>query len=185
MGAIACISRWFSGSASSPTVSDTRAASGTADTPALPMSGLILWPSLQKRFISLTKSTPQVVAMTNESSPRPKIFSERGLRKTSAWVDAPTVSPMRVVITSMSGPLAVLARRLVTPDSFRRLPKKSMPSRGRPLGTMNAVQMNPTTGNMIFSRWLTLRGAGMRIRRSFLLVSSSIMGFWITGTSAM
>ena len=92
---------------------------------------------------------------------------------------------MSVVAISMMGPRAVSARRLVTVLSLSRLPKNSMPSRGRPEGTRNAVQRKPTMGKMIFSRWDTLRGGAMRMRRSFLLVSSSIMGFWITGTRAM
>ena len=41
-GPIACISRKFVGSASAPTFWDTRAAIGTADTPAEPISGLTL-----------------------------------------------------------------------------------------------------------------------------------------------
>ena len=41
-GPIACISRKFCASDSSPTLFDTRAAIGTADTPAEPISGLIL-----------------------------------------------------------------------------------------------------------------------------------------------
>ena len=40
-GPIACISRKFVGSASAPTFWDTRAAIGTADTPAEPIRGLI------------------------------------------------------------------------------------------------------------------------------------------------
>lgn len=40
-GPIACIRRKFVGSASAPTFWDTRAAIGTADTPAEPISGLI------------------------------------------------------------------------------------------------------------------------------------------------
>ena len=38
-GPIACISRKFVGSASAPTFWDTRAAIGTADTPAEPING--------------------------------------------------------------------------------------------------------------------------------------------------
>ena len=60
-----------------------------------------------------------------------------------------------------------------------------MPSSGRPEGTMNAVQRKPTIGKMIFSRWLTTRGLFIRITRSFLVVRSSMIGFWITGTRAM
>ena len=40
-------------------------------------------------------------------------------------------------------------------------------------------------GKTIFSLWLTWRGAGILIRRSFLVVSASMMGLWITGTRAM
>ena len=177
--------RWLLGSDSLPTISDTRALSGTADTPALPMSGLILCPSRQNKFMNFTNRTPQIVAMTKEIRPSTKIFMDVAERNLSACVEQPTVSPMRVVITSMSGPLAVSARRLVTPLSFRRLPKKSMPSSGSPEGTMNAVVRKPTIGKMIFSLWLTARGAGIRMRRSFFEVSISMIGFWITGTSAM
>ena len=60
-----------------------------------------------------------------------------------------------------------------------------MPSSGRPDGTMNAVVRKPTIGKMIFSFWETERGAGIRMRRSFLVVSRSMIGFWITGTRAM
>ena len=144
-----------------------------------------MWPSLRKRFMILTKSTPQVVAMTNDKRPRRKIFTERALRKTSAWVDAPTVSPISVVAMSMMGPRAFSARRRVTVLSLSRLPKKSIPSSGRPLGTMNAVQRKPMIGNMIFSRCDAGRGLGMRMRRSFLEVIRSIIGFCITGTSAI
>ena len=42
LGPIACMSKWFDGSYSSPITSDTRA-SGTADTPVLPIKGLILF----------------------------------------------------------------------------------------------------------------------------------------------
>ena len=135
--------------------------------------------------MNFAKRTPKVVAITKDARPRPKMRAERPVRNTSAWVEAPTVIPMSVVTTSISGPLAVTARRLVTPLSFRRLPKKSMPSSGRPDGTMNAVQRKPMIGKMIFSCWLTTRGLFMRITRSFLVVRSSMMGFWITGTRAM
>ena len=68
-GAIACISRWLSLSNSRPTVSETLAESGTAETPALPISGFILCPSLRNRFINFAKSTPLNVAMTKEMRP--------------------------------------------------------------------------------------------------------------------
>ena len=150
------------------------------------MSGLIFFAGfLMNRFISFTNSTPLMVAITKLSRPRPKISRDFTEMNLSAWVEAPTVRPMRVVTTSMRGPRAVSARRRVTPLSFRRLPKKSMPSSGRPEGTMKAVMRKPAMGKMIFSFCDTVRGAGIRMRRSFLLVSRSMMGFWITGTRAM
>src|SRR5690606_39796614 len=56
LGPMACMSRKFWGLASRPSLLDTRAAIGTAETPADPMSGLIL--SLLKRFISFAINTP-------------------------------------------------------------------------------------------------------------------------------
>ena len=135
--------------------------------------------------MNLTNSTPQVVAIMNDRSPRPKILTELPVRNTSAWVEAPTVTPIRVVTTSMRGPLAVEASLLVTPDSLSRLPKKSIPRRGMPEGTMKAVQMKPTIGKMIFSFWLTMRGLFILMSLSFFVVSRSIIGFWITGTRAI
>ena len=173
------------GSNSRPTFCDTRAASGTADTPALPISGFMRFSFLQKRFIILAMPTPPIVAIMNDRSPRRKIMIESLVRNTSACVEHPTVTPIRMVTTSMSGPRAVSASLLVTPLSFRRLPKKSMPRSGMPDGTMSAVRMNPTIGKIIFSLWLTSRGFFMRMSLSFLVVISSMIGRWITGTSAM
>ncbi len=90
--------------------------------------GLILLPSLRKRLNSLTKSTPADVAITNESAPRANMPTLFTVRKVVACVGkAPTVRPMSIVTMSMSGPLAVLAKRRVTPLSLSRLPKKSIP----------------------------------------------------------
>ena len=50
---------------------------------------------------------------------------------------------------------------------------------------MKAVQMRPMTGKMIFSFWLTTRGLFILMTRSFFVVISSIIGFWITGTRAI
>lgn len=176
LGPIACISRWLSGSNSRPTIWDTLALSGTAETPAFPINGLSLCPSLRKRFMNLTKSTPEAVAIINDRSPNPKIFNELVDRNLSACVDAPTVRPIRMVTTSIRGPRAVSASLLVTPLSFSRLPKNSIPSKGRPDGTINAVVRKPTTGKRIFSLVLTTRGLGIRIRRSLFVVSASIIG---------
>ena len=150
-GAMACIRRWLFLSNSRPTFWDTRAASGTAETPAFPIRGLILFSSLQNKFMNFTNNTPHVVATMKEKRPNAKILTELPVRNTFACVEHPTVTPMRIVTTSMSGPRAVSASLFVTPLSFRRFPKNSMPRSGIPDGTMKAVRMKPTIGKMIFS----------------------------------
>ena len=69
-----------------------RADPGTAETPALPISGLILLPSLRKRFRSLTNNTPAQVAMINARAPSPKIFTEAVVRKV-----VPGVKPLPLI----------------------------------------------------------------------------------------
>ncbi len=64
--------------------------------------------------------------------PRKKIKIVCGCEELRSLVEAPTVMPSRMVTMSVKALLAVLARRVVTPHSRRRLPKNSMPSRGRP-----------------------------------------------------
>ena len=72
------------GSYSRPTTCEIRAESGTADTPALPINGLILLPFLRKRLKILTKITPDAVAMINDSAPRAKILMESSVRNSEA-----------------------------------------------------------------------------------------------------
>ena len=133
----------------------------------------------------MTNSTPPIVAMKNEHAPSTKIPSVLGVRKTDACVEAPTVMPIRIVMMSISWLLAVVARRFTTPDSFRRLPKKSIPSSGIASGTTNVVSRKPMIGKRIFSVEETARGGRILIRRSRCEVSRRITGGWITGTRAM
>ena len=133
----------------------------------------------------MTKSTPAAVAITKERAPSTKISTDLGWRNLSACVEQPTVTPMRIVTISTSGPLAVLASLLVTPLSLRRLPKKSIPRSGIPDGTMNAVIRNPITGNIFFSPEVTARGAFILMSLSLCVVRSFIIGGWITGTKAI
>ena len=63
---------------------ETRAESGTAETPALPISGLILLPSLRNKLKNLTNKTPQVVAITNDNAPSKKIFTDPQTKNLSA-----------------------------------------------------------------------------------------------------
>ena len=62
-----------------------------------------------------------------------------------------TVNPNKMVMVSISGPRAVSAKRRVTPLSFNKLPKKSIPNRGRPDGTRKQVSNKPMIGNITFS----------------------------------
>ena len=107
------------------------------------------------------------------------------VRNSLACVEQPTVSPSSITTMSFSAEPAVLARRVVLPDSFSRFPKNSIPSSGSPDGTMNVVSSSPIIGNRIRSVCDTLRGDFMRISRSLLVVMSFIMNGCITGTSAM
>ena len=66
-GPMACISRKLVGSSSAPTFWDTRAAIGTADTPAEPISGLI-FPFVTTHRI-LPKITPAAVPNANATRP--------------------------------------------------------------------------------------------------------------------
>ena len=162
-----------------------RADMGTADTPALPISGLIFLSFGRSRLKSLTKSTPDDEAIMKAMNPRKKMNIVCGVRNCEACVDAPTVIPRSIVTMSVSALEAVLARRVVTPHSRRRLPKNSIPSSGRPEGTTKHVRSMPTMGNMIFSFCDTARAGFIRIRRSFFVVNRRINGGWITGTRAM
>ncbi|OAV72094.1 hypothetical protein Barb6_01271 [Bacteroidales bacterium Barb6] len=107
------------------------------------------------------------------------------VRNCVACVEAPTVIPSSMVIVSISGPRAVSARRRVTPLSFNRFPKKSIPSRGRPEGTRKQVSSKPTIGKMIFSVEETTLAGFMRMTRSFLVVSRRMKGGCMIGTNAM
>ena len=88
---MACMSRKLVGSACWPMTCTSRAEPGTADTPAAPSSGLIF--CFRNRFMNLANSRPEAVAMLKATAPRAKMPTDLGLRKTSPWVEAPTVRP--------------------------------------------------------------------------------------------
>ena len=89
--------------------------------------------------------------MMNARAPRAKILMVFRVRNSDAWVEQPTVSPSSITTISFKLLPAVLASRVVFPLSFRRFPKKSMPSNGRPDGTMKVVSSRPMIGKRIFS----------------------------------
>ena len=95
---------------------------------------------LRSRLKSFPDRTPVLDAIMKAAKPSPNISRVSVLRNLSAWVDAPTVRPSRMVTISVMALLAVLARRVVTPLSLSRLPKKSMPSSGMPEGTTKQVR---------------------------------------------
>ncbi len=166
-----------------PITCETRADAGTADTPALPIRGFILF--LVKRFIILAKITPVAVATEKAAAPIRNILIVAGVKNTSAVVFAPTVKPISTVTTSISTVLADWARRSVTPLSFSKLPRNSMANSTTLPGEMKVVTTKATSGKNIFSFLETTRSDFMRISRSFLVVNSRMMGGWITGTNAI
>ena len=119
-----------------------RALIGTALTPAFPISGFSFLPFGKKRFISLTNKIPLADAMMKARAPRAKILMVFNVRNSEAWVEQPTVRPRRITTISFKLLLAVLASRVVFPLSFRRFPKNSIPSNGKPDGTMKVVDKN-------------------------------------------
>ena len=135
-------------------------------------------------FINLANKTPVAVAIPNEKAPNANILIELEVKKPiftpstilTACVDAPTQSPKTIVIISIKEFEAVLAKRSVTPLSFSRFPKKSIPNNDDAPGAMRIVTSAPTMGNNIFSRLVTSRGVFMWIRRSFFVVSNFIIG---------
>ena len=80
---------------------------------------------------------------------------------------------------------AVFTSLSTTPLSLKRLPSISIPTRGVASGTMKATISVTATGNMIFSLFVTGRKLSITMARSFFVVSSFIIGGWITGTSAI
>ncbi len=116
------------------------------------------------------------MAIIKEAAPNAKIPTDFGVKKVVACVEAPTVSPIKIVTMSIIGPLAVSAKRLVTVLSFSKLPKKSIPNNGIPLGTIKVVSIKPTIGNRIFSSLETWRGGFILITLSFFVVSKRITG---------
>ena len=87
-GPMACITRKLEGSSSWPTLLDTRAAIGTADTPAEPIRGLIFF--LRKRFMNFAMRTPAAVAIAKAKRPIKIIPKDWGLMIFSGVICEPT-----------------------------------------------------------------------------------------------
>ena len=78
----------------------TRAAIGTADTPAAPINGLIGVD--ESLFINLAINTPEAVPIENATAPKPKIPNVSTFKKASALNLEPTPKPKKIVVILMS-----------------------------------------------------------------------------------
>ena len=182
-GPIACMSRWFESSASRPTRLTTRAAIGTAETPAAPISGLIL-PRVAQHM-SLPMRTPAAVPIEKATAPRARMPSVSRFRNCSEASFEPTASPSRIVTMFMSSFCAARLSRSTTPHSRSRLPKVSMPISGAAVGRKATTTASTISGNRMRSRRDTGRSCCIAIRRSRSVVSARMIGGWMIGTSAM
>ena len=89
--------------------------------------------------------------MAKAKAPMMKMKMVFSVRNSLACVEQPTVRPSSTTTMSFRALPAVLARRVVLPPYFSRLPKKSMPSSGRAEGTMKVVMSRPMMGNRMRS----------------------------------
>ena len=162
------------GSDSAPTFWDTRAAIGTADTPAEPMSGLILpWVALH---IILPNRTPAAVPNAKAIRPNATIFKVSQFRNASALVVAPTEVPRRITTIYIMALEAVSVSWRTTPDSLNRLPSISIPTKGAVVGRIRHTTIVMMMGNRIFSSLETGRSCPILIFLSFSVVKSFMMG---------
>ena len=121
----------------------------------------------------------------NATTPMTRILSVCQLRKASAVAVAPTEMPRKTVTMFISSFCTVLLRRSTTPHSRMRLPSIRLPISGAAEGSSRETKIVTMMGKMIFSVLLTSRSCFISIWRSFLVVSSFMMGGWMTGTSAI
>ena len=183
LGPIACMSRKLVGLARWPSFWETRAAIGTADTPAEPMSGLILPP--ESLYISLPSSSPPTVANSKAMSPSTTMKMVCQVRKRSKRAVAPTEVERKMVTMFIMAFCAVSERRSVRPDSLKRLPSMRQPSSGATEGRSRQTNTVTMMGKRTFSVLLTGRSCSILHSRSSLVVRSLITGGWMRGMSAM
>ena len=162
----------------------TRAAIGTALTPAAPISGLI--GSRLIRFINFASSTPDAVPMAKATSPRARMPSVSALRNSSAAELAPhreSEQDRHDVDEFVSRGArqairdATLAQQIA--EHQRAHQRQPRPERARCRST------GPPIGNRIRSTRRTGRSWTILISRSARVVNSVMIGGWMIGTSAM
>ena len=162
------------GSASAPTFCDTRAAIGTAETPAEPISGLIFPPD--SLHITCPSMTPPKVPKAKAARPSTTIFKVATLRKFSALVEAPTDVPRRITTIYIRALEAVSVSCLTTPHSLKRLPSISMPTSGAVVGRIMHTTIVMTIGKRIFSSLVMGRSCSILILRCFSVVKAFMIG---------
>ena len=162
------------GSASAPTFWDTRAAIGTADTPAEPIRGLIFPP--ESLHINFPRSTPPAVPTAKATRPRTTILRVDAFRNASALVVAPTEVPSRITTIYIKALEAVSVSCFTTPHSRNRLPSISIPTRGAVVGRIRQTTTVMMMGNRIFSSLETGRSCCILIFLSFSVVNAFMMG---------
>ncbi len=155
---------------------ETRAAIGTAETPAEPISGLIFFSFGKNTFISFAIRTPPAVATANANKPRTIIPSERPFIIFSGVIWLPTPSESKIETMFIISFSIVLERRSTTPHCFTKFPNASIPIKGAAEGSKSIVTTSKTSGNKTFSALLTGRNCSIRISRSCLVVSARIIG---------
>ena len=156
---------------------------GTADTPALPISGLTF--PCEIKHNSLPINRPPIVPIINAIKPSATIFNVFKSRNDVPTAIDPTLIPRNIVIPFISPLLAVCDSLSVTIHSLSRLPSISMPKSGKESGKIRPHINVITIGNTIFSRLETGRNCSIFIARSFFVVSNFIIGGWIIGISAI
>ena len=86
------------------------------------------------------------------------------------------IKPFYPVSSFISKFTGITNEMLEDKPAITKLPKKSIPSNGKELGLINAVNNNPIIGNKIFSSLETARGGFILISLSFFVVRSFIIG---------
>ena len=183
LGPMACIRRKLVLLYFLPTSWDTRAAIGTAETPAEPMSGLILPP--ESRYMIRPPSRPPTVEMAKATRPRTMILMVFQVRNRSAVMVAPTEVARKMVTMFMRAFWAVSLRRSATPHSRNRLPSIRQPISGAVEGRSRMTKAETMIGKMIFSVLVTSRFCSILTTRISGVVRAFMMGGWISGIRAI
>ena len=166
-----------------PTSWETRAAMGTAETPAEPMRGLILPPEVL--YMMMPPRRPPTVEMPKATRPSTTILMVSQFRKFWATMVAPTEVARKMVTMFIRAFWAVSERRSVTPHSRNRFPNIRQPIRGAVEGRSRITKVATTMGKMIFSVLETSRLCTILTLRILSVVMAFMIGGWIMGISAI